>query len=251
MNIYQLLPAPTHTATWLRNLLEPACTAARISNPRGLEIRPLGVFAGVSPGDKLGNSAGRLSISPRALLWRRPGLVSIYLHEQAHAFLEEVAPDVGHSHDAAFFCLNLALLRRLDAVDFLAAERASAWSDGMSLYDLQDPPPCWKNAAPEIWRPRAMAWAMEVAAELAPGELDATELASEVDARYWSQADAWAAEPAAQASAELAAQRRVARQVQLLSEAREQARQRGWLAIAGLGGLLATVVIALRFVVRS
>ena len=178
-------------------------------------------------------------------------MVTVYIHEHVHALLDEVAPDLMHRHDAAFFALQLALLQRLDSANYLAVEHFSKWVDQARLYDLQDPPSCWKEAPPEVWRPRALEWAMAQAAELAPGDMDALALAHEIDSRYWARVDVWAAEPAAQAAAKQAAQRRAALQAAQLAEARHQAWQRGWLALMGVGGLVATIVLVILQLARS
>ncbi len=239
MKVFELLPARPLTATWLQQLLEPAYEAARIRSPRGIELRPLPrSWAGFSPGRD--SPHGRISLSSRARWWSSSQLVYVAIHEQGHALLEEAAPDTDHAHDAAFFALTLALLLRLDE-GFLQEDRISAWCTGMSLYDIQDAPPCWADAAPQVWIPRALAWAMEVADQLASSDKDALELASEIDQAYSRQVRIWEAEPA-----RLAQRQRKADQLQAdLAKARDDATVRGWLALTGFAGLLSCVFLAL------
>ena len=164
-------------------------------------------------------------MSSQARFWTKTQFVDVYIHELSHCLLAESnPPEVGkpllnlHDHDAAFFALNLALLMRLDAIDYIASDRASTWVTRMNLYGLQDPPMHLKDEPPHVWQPQALAWSMRVAAELAPSELTAEELSKTVAEKYWAWCDELAVELRKTASEKAAAQQERARELLLFQE---------------------------------
>lgn len=240
MDVYRLISDAGPVAEWIRQLLEPACKAVRISCPRGIELRPIGMWDGLSPGPRSSNASGRISISPRALLYSRPALVKLYVHEQAHALLEEIPTDRSHEHNAAFFCLNLAMLLRLDRCKYLEEERVSAWCASMQLYDLQDPPACWTQADPATWIPRALAWAAPLADRLADSDLDAKAMALEISRDYRDQERLWDQEPVEK----LRVDRELRRLRGALADAQQQAYLRAWLSGIGFVGMVTCALLA-------
>jgi len=200
IRVHQVMPAPALRAAWLNRILAPALAAAR-SGPCPVELRPTGLWAGWAAGDRSQNPDRRISITSRVVFMRPARIVNIYIHELAHELIDAAefeieGRQIAHSHDAAFFAVNLALLLRLDAVQFLTSERGSSWATNMSLYDLQDPPYCWEGSDHHEWIPRALTWALTQAHELAPTELTAETLAREVVERYWIWSREMKSEPA-------------------------------------------------------
>lgn len=226
--VYSVTTAPVPVAGWLNGLLQPALLACRAEG-RPVEFRPTGRWGGWSAGSRDRNPDGRISLSSQARFWTKTQFVDVYIHELSHCLLSKSnlddagAPINLHDHDAAFFALNLALLMRLDAIDYIASDRASPWVTRMSMYDLQDAPPALEDLPSHAWQPRALAWSMRQAAELAPTEMNADELAAEVSKRYWTWCDDLASEPQKATSEKAAAQKKRARELLLIQELKSKA----------------------------
>lgn len=181
MKVYQVAAAPAPLAIWLQQILMPAAAAAGIEDAPPLEIRNCGRYSGwASPPDYAPD--GRIAISQTALHRPRESLVYVYLHECCHRLLN------GHNvqaHGVEFYTLLATLLTRLDTACYLKPLTPWAWRlDG---YDSQDPPPPMSDLAPALWRPRALAWALTQAEELAPTSMPARALADKICTRaaHW------------------------------------------------------------------
>lgn len=168
--VYQSLPAPPATAAWLRARLEPVIKACKFAHPIPLEIRPTGRASGYCEwaGGGLVKDR-RVCISSKVVFWSRDRLPEVHLHECAHRLLEgcEVA-----DHGPEFFALTAILYSRgssffdFDALGYL------------SIYDLQD--------VADIDKGCVLNWALALAKELAPTEINAEKLASVV-CLAWAQ----------------------------------------------------------------
>ena len=203
VHVFEVVRAPIRTAVWVQKLLGPALVAIKLESARPIEFRPTGWWGGWAGGDRARNPDDRISISSRAHIWSKTNFVDVYHHELTHALLarqslnekDEECPGL-HEHDAAFFALNLLLLMRLDAANYVAGDTATDWANCMGLYDLQDPPSCWADAPQHTWKPRAIAWAMAQAHELSSTDLSAEKSAKLIGKRYFQWADLMQAEPA-------------------------------------------------------
>lgn len=169
--IYSCQAAPAH---WLQRLLQPVLEAARFNRAVPVEVRQTGAWSGWCAG-RDGAPDGRVSLTNRITFFTPENIVSVYLHESAHRFLErlEVA-----SHGAEFFCLNAILLLRSAA--FFRLDSLLQ----LDLYDLQDAPAELDNEPG--WRGVVLNWALPVAAELAATDTSAEQLADMVCER-WQQ----------------------------------------------------------------
>ena len=209
--VYEVVKAKPQTAIWVQNLIEPALVICRVERARGIEFRPTGIFSGWFFSGRDHNPDGRISISSKAHMWDRCSLQHLYIHELTHALLDGESRsgrgDEFPGHCAAFFCLNLTLLLRLEGAKSLSID---SWSTRMSLYDLFDPPACWAEAPSAVWRPRALGWAMGRAYELCGTDFSAEKCANEIAKRYFEWCDLMAAEPAKIAQAQAAAARKIA-----------------------------------------
>ena len=151
------------------------------------------------------NPDGRISLSTKASFWAKTSFVVVYIHELSHCLLEQCEPNFAHGHDACFFSLNLTLLLRLDAINYVASDIATSWADKMDFYDLQDVPYAWEGTPIETWKPRAIGWAMRTAHELFSEDLTAEKLAEKIAKRYSVWCEELANEPAKIAQAQTAA----------------------------------------------
>lgn len=201
ISVFQVNPATPAVAGWVDNLISPILISIR-STGRPIELRPTGNWGGWSA-DSLDRAPdGRFCMSNRSIFYSKTAFARLYLHELSHCLLDSVvdsdgAPERGlHGHDAAFFALNFALLKRLDISNYLASHRVSEWVSDMSMYDLQNPPTSWKNESEQVWKPKALAWAMPLGTELAAGDLTAEQIATEIASKYWAWSADLAAEPA-------------------------------------------------------
>lgn len=188
LKVYEVVPAPK-PALWVNRMLRPVLLAIRAEG-RPIIFRPMRWSAQSAGACKKSNPDGRISFSTKAFFWGETHFVAVYIHELSHSLLEDAEPSVYHQHDASFFTLNYALLLRLDAINYLAADVNSPWVNDMSLYDLQDPPECWNDTPSPIWQPRAFAFAVALAHELFATDLSAEKLAVLICERYkaWSLA---------------------------------------------------------------
>jgi hypothetical protein len=151
-----------------------------------------------------------VSISSRARLWSSDGLVSIYIHECAHRFLQ------GHGHeghDTAFAALLMALLMRTDAAGL--TDDAVSWS--MDLYCLAYLPVELADTA-DSGLGRCMSWALLTARELTVTELDAEDMADQIVQRLGK----WLAELATEPRRLALQVQQVARQKEVVASLREQ-----------------------------
>lgn len=212
IHVYEVVKSPIRVATWVQKLLGPALVAIKLERARPIEFRPTGRWGGWVQGDLKTNPDTRISISNGAHFWSKTGFVDLYIHELTHALLareslnekDEDCPGL-HQHDAAFFALNLLLLKRLDASNYIAGDGCTDWSNKVGFYDLQDAPQCWAETPQHVWKPRAIAWSMAQANELFDGDLSAEKCAKLIGKRYFEWADRMQAEPAKIAQAQAAA----------------------------------------------
>lgn len=197
IGVYHARPAGDPVARWTRRLLMPVLQILKTPG-HPVEFRPLGCFAGRSPGDVTRDPQQRICISNLILFRSKFRFVTVYVHELAHALIDEAevkfdpaSPAHFHQHDPAFFCLNLYFLRRLDEARFMPESRIDheSWSNSMELYDLQDPPLFYRDSPATQWRPIALSWALETADELMALKLPAEAVALEIVKRYWAWTD--------------------------------------------------------------
>ena len=167
--IYSCQAAPAH---WLQRLLQPVLEAARFNRAVPVEVRQTGAWSGWCAG-RDGAPDGRVSLTNRITFFTPENIVSVYLHESAHRFLErlEVA-----AHGPEFFCLNAILLLRSAA--FFRLDPLFQ----LGLYDMQDCPIELENEPG--WRGIVLNWALPVAAELAGTDASAEALSDEVCQRW-------------------------------------------------------------------
>ena len=171
MPIYVTEAAEAPLAGWLQRVLQPVVEACRFERGLPVEVRPTGAWSGWCP-SKDGAPDRRVALSDRICFWTTENIVSVYLHESAHRFLEcrEVP-----THGAEFFCLNAILLLRSAA--FFRLDPLFQ----LDLYDLQEQP---AELDEPNWRGVVLGWALPMAAELAHSERSAEALADEVCARW-------------------------------------------------------------------
>lgn len=172
MKAFQVVSAPA--PAWLSAALDPVIAACRFRTPPPVELRPTGQWQGWCL--PIGMAPDRrISISGRARFWRRHELVEVYVHEAAHRLIDHAR------HDPTFFCLNHALLLRVDAA--CSTRGALASTTGSDLYDISDLPK-ELTEDPDGGLGRSLSWAVVTARELAVSELDAEDLAIEVMKRF-------------------------------------------------------------------
>lgn len=218
VRIYQVQPVQGALPAWLNSFLCPVLAAIK-ADAVPVEIRPLGRFGGLSAGPVEFNPDRRIKVNSRIVFSSKSSIAHVFVHEICHGLLDDVENGISHSHNAAFYCLNLTLLRRLDDAK-IDTGNASLHANSMSCYDHQDPIFCWKKEPESMWRPRELAWAIEMADKFRDSELTAKEIAAEVHEAYFEFSDRMAAEPAKKAAEKkLAAQRR-AREIQELGDAK-------------------------------
>ena len=207
LKVYQAvaLPSAAPRALWLRNILEPALTACRFELPCPVELRPT-AWGGwcASPSDPSYSSDGRVCITSRAIFWSKRQVIAVTLHELAHRLLD-VHEKQGHN--AAFFCLLTVLYQRVD--DAGAGAGSSQLTLESGLYDVQDLPPPLADT-PDRGLGRAISWATQQAAGLAPSRLGAEACGREILARYATWLLKLQAEPEQRAARAAAASERAA-----------------------------------------
>ena len=171
--IYSTQAAPAPMAGWLQRVLQPVLEACRFERGLPVEVRPTGAWSGwcASPNEAPDR---RIALSKKICFWSAENIVSVYLHESAHRFLEarEIA-----AHGPEFFCLNAILLLRS-----ASCFRLNPLSKLDFFYDLQDAPAGIEND-PD-WRSICLAWALPVAAEFAANDTSAEALADAVCQRF-------------------------------------------------------------------
>ena len=169
--IYCCQAAPAPLAGWLQRVLQPVVEAARFKRAVPVEVRPTGAWSGWCAGLD-GAPDGRVSLSNRITFFTPEKIVSVYLHEAAHRFLEcrEVP-----THGAEFFCLNAILLTRSAA--FFRLDPLFR----LDFYDLQDRP---GDLVEPNWRGVILGWALPLAAELAATDASPEALADIVCERW-------------------------------------------------------------------
>lgn len=229
LRVYQVQPAPPAIAGWLQRHFAPVIKACRFERPAPpIELRPTGEWGGWAWN---GTTApdGRVAISNRIVLYSQAGITRIVVHEWAHQLAQ------GHAHDAAFFAVNLLLLKRIEAASS-ARTTATDLTLKMSFYDLQDLPEGLEGES-DAGLGAALSWAVLQADELAQADLSAEAAAQEISERY----EAWLAQlEAAPAKQEAAAKKQ--RQLVLahksaqceLAALRAKLRERTWW-LAGTG----------------
>lgn len=197
LSVYKVAPAPALVAEWLNNLILPALKAMKAEG-RPVELRPTGEWAGwaVPRGDS--NPDGRLALSSKVVFLERGELLWIFVHELSHSILQQIEPEFDHDHDACFHCLNLVFLTRLDGVRYLSKDQANRtfWREMLSGYCISTPTHYWRTDPIHVWQPRAIAWSMAVANELAESDLNGEHLAIEICKRYRAWVLELAEEPA-------------------------------------------------------
>ena len=171
--VYSTRAAEPGQAAWLQRLLGPLQESCRFKRLPPLEIRPTGRWGGWCA--NIGEAPdGRVSISTNVAFWNDEKLTETYLHECAHRLLEGQDVDF---HGPEFLCTNAILLMRC-APSF---ELDSVISK-LRFYDCQDRPA--SLLFEPGWRSIVIDWALAVAAELAPTELAAEDLAEVVCDRW-------------------------------------------------------------------
>lgn len=187
LQVYQVAPAPDHTAQWMRRLLRHVTDAMRFERaPPPLEIRPTGAWSGWA-GSRDMAPDGRVSVSSLVLFQSARRICDVYIHEVGHSLLHGV-DGATPGHDCAFFALGLALRMRVDAHQHQPFE-GSLVSE-MRLYDLVDLPQVVNSRnAPDVDVGRCIAWSIEVATEMAASDLSAEGLAHEIVRRYHAWLD--------------------------------------------------------------
>lgn len=180
--VYAVVRCSDGPAIWLQRLLQPVVVAVRFERAPPIELRSTGAWGGFCLGLDH-NPDGRVSVSSRAVFRSRSALVETYLHEVAHR-LSWPRADEG-AHNAKFFALNYALLKRCDGLRLSPAQVSLS----MSVYDLQDlPAELWETEDRGLGR--ALTWAVTVGNEMAVSSLSAEGMATEIVRRY----DAWLVE---------------------------------------------------------
>lgn len=181
LQVYQVAPAPAHTARWLRRLLRPVIEAARFERtPPPLELRPTGQWAGWAASRDMAPD-GRVALSSLVLFRSARAVSGVYLHEVAHSLLHGV-PNATPGHDCAFFTVNAALRMRADSHRQFTDDSTSLVSD-LSIYDLANLPEELRGE-PDAGLGRCVTWSMVLAEELAATELSAEAIAVEIVQRY-------------------------------------------------------------------
>jgi hypothetical protein len=136
-----------------------------------IEVRPTGAWGGWC-GPRDGAPDGRIVLTKKICFWSTENIISVYLHESTHRFLEgrEVA-----AHGPEFFCFHAILLLRGAA--FFRLDPLFK----LDLYDMNDQP---AEVEEENWRGIVLNWAIPVAAELAATDASAEALAAQVCERW-------------------------------------------------------------------
>lgn len=232
MNAFQVvsIPAPA----WLASALDDAIAACRFKAAPPVELRPTGHWLGWCLPTGMAPDR-RISISGRAHFWRRHELVEVYVHEAAHRLIDH------GRHDPTFFCLNHALLLRVDAAG--SSRGALASTTGSDLYDISDLPE-GLSTDPDGGLGRSLSWAVVTARELAVSELDAEDLAIEVMKRFERWMVDVADEPKRRAQQEQ--RRSVGDQGQRISQLTEKVWTRNLVIVVLLSLIVSIVVIAQR-----
>lgn len=173
LQIYSTQAAPAPLASWLQRVLLPVVQACRFELGMPIEVRLTGQWSGWCS-NRQSAPDRRIAMSNRICFWTDENIVSVYLHESTHRFLEdhEVA-----THGPEFFCLNAILLLR--SASFFRLDPLFK----LDFYDLQDQP---VEVNESNWRGVVLGWALPVAAELAESEACAESLAATVCDR-WQQ----------------------------------------------------------------
>lgn len=236
VNAYAVEPLNTTSVAHLNQVLQPVLEIVR-AQPRPIVFTDTGLYGGWAAGSKTRNPDGRITLHLEFLdQGHRSRLVAIYLHELAHCLLDEAEEAIEgkeaflHGHDAAFLALELTMLLRLDQAAF-QADNATRWFNKADLYDIQDPPQCWSDSSVAEWIPRALAWALAQATELAESDLDSLAVATEICRRYWTWCDTMAAEPAQLAATAKRARIATAQQQQAIQALRTDLQLFRWLTM--------------------
>jgi hypothetical protein len=172
--VYVAQAAPAPLAGWMQRVLQPVIEACCFERGLPVEVRQTGAWRGWAAG-RDGAPDGRVALSSRIAFWTRENIVSVYLHESTHRFLD--AYEV-QTHGPEFFCLNAILLKRSAA--FFRLDPIFQ----LDLYDLQDVPAELENEP--NWRGIVLGWALHTAIELADNDASAEALAQKVWER-WQQ----------------------------------------------------------------
>jgi hypothetical protein len=171
--VYSTRRAEPGQAAWLQRLLGPLRKSLNLQLLPPLEVRPTGRWGGWCS-DIGGAPDGRVAMSSKISFWNDEQLTEVYLHECAHRLLQGQDVD---SHGPEFLCTNTILLMRA-APSF----RLDSVVSKLSFYDCQDQPAALLFEP--AWRAIVIDWAFAVAAELAPTDLPAEDLAGVVCARW-------------------------------------------------------------------
>ena len=171
LSIYSTQAAPPPLAGWLQRVLHPVLAACRFEHGLPVEVRPTGSWGGWCSG-RAEAPDRRIALTKKICFWPAEKIVSVYLHEAAHRFLEcrEVP-----THGAEFFCLNAILLLRSAA--FFRLDPLFQ----LDLYDLQEQP---AELDEPNWRGVVLGWALPTATELAASDVNAEALADAVCERW-------------------------------------------------------------------
>lgn len=170
---------------WLNSILEPVISSIKSESTPVVEFRPLGRFGGYAMA-----AEGRILLDCTLQFYSQTSVAHLYVHELSHLSLNRVDHGIHHDHNAAFYCLNLILLRRMDDAK-VDTGNATLHQNSMSMYDHQAPILHHRQIeAPEsVWRPAEMQWATKTADRLRDSPLTAEELATEIHEAYFIFAD--------------------------------------------------------------
>lgn len=217
LRIYQVRPIEGDLPIWLSSFLTPVLAAIK-AEPFPIEFRPLGRWGGMSAGSVDSNPDRRIQISTQMLYVSKPSIARLYVHELVHNMLDHLEDGIHHNHNAAFCCMNLLLLMRLDDAG-IDTGNASIHANSISFYDHQNAAIFWLdlNTPEHVWRPRETEWVLKTASKLRNSELSAIDLAKIVHDEYFEFVDGLMAEPEQKAKQKKIADDRRAQQLEKIA----------------------------------
>lgn len=207
ITVFKLTRADGALPGWLNSILEPVISSIKSESTPIVEFRPLGRFGGYAMATE-----GRILLCTQMQWSSKTSVAQLFIHELSHLLLNTVEHGIHHGHNAAFYCLNLVLLRRLDDAK-IDTGNSSLHANSMSMYDHQDPilHHCEIDAPESVWRPVEMQWILETADRFRDSPSTAEELAAEIHEAYFVFADQ-VADDAGKRLQELAAQKKATEQ---------------------------------------
>ena len=242
--VYQVKPASSWLAGWVTATLTPVLQAVRADGRPIVFKRVGGGYSGFAPGGLMDCPDGHISLSHKVEIYSKAALIQIYIHELAHALVDEAEAKIEgkeircHGHDSAFLALQLVLCLRVDKSNGVDGSTLSSRVTALSLglYDIQDPPPALKERPRSEWVPQCISWAMKQADTYIDSDASALDCAVSICTSYWS----WVADleslPAKQALQQALIQSRELGRVTELSKLRSDLQlMRGVAATVCLG----------------